>query len=142
MRTDCRFAGAYKLELFLEKWLPGGDQVFSHQPCRVRSRGASADTAARSLGRARSSPSAGRTTNPPMDAANLAEGFNGPQAVIVLAATALTAFFFLAWYSYDPEAAVDYSIEPPEQCLPGWKGGVLDAPSLKVCCPLTSLMAL
>ncbi|GME24135.1 putative aldehyde dehydrogenase [Neofusicoccum parvum] len=66
-----------------------------------------------------------------MDAANLAEGFNGPQAVVVLAATALTAFFFLAWYSYDPEAAVDYSIEPPEQCLPGWKGGVLDAPSLK-----------
>ncbi|KAK7723329.1 Meiotic Sister-Chromatid recombination aldehyde dehydrogenase [Botryosphaeria dothidea] len=72
-----------------------------------------------------------------MDATTLSEGPNGLQAYIVLAATALTSLFFLAWYSYDPEAAVDYSVEPPKQCLPGWKGRELDAPSLKCYAPAT-----
>ncbi|KAI8934513.1 hypothetical protein NX059_008213 [Plenodomus lindquistii] len=32
----------------------------------------------------------------------------------------------------DPEAAVKYEVEPPEQAQPGWKGEVLEKPSIKV----------
>lgn len=78
---------------------------------------------------------ADRTTNPPMDTTTPSESLNGTQSYVALAAAALTALVFLVWYSYDSEAAVDYSVEPPEQCLPGYKGRELDSPSLNVCCP-------
>jgi hypothetical protein len=32
----------------------------------------------------------------------------------------------------DPEKPVKYVVEPPEQAEPGWKGEVLQKPSLKV----------
>jgi hypothetical protein len=32
----------------------------------------------------------------------------------------------------DPEKAVKYVVEPPEQAKPGWTGEVLEKPSLKV----------
>lgn len=32
----------------------------------------------------------------------------------------------------DAEAAIDYKVPLPPQCLPGWKGEVLEKPSLKV----------
>jgi hypothetical protein len=32
----------------------------------------------------------------------------------------------------DPEKPVKYVVEPPEQAKPGWKGEVLETPSLKV----------
>jgi hypothetical protein len=32
----------------------------------------------------------------------------------------------------DPEKAVKYAVEPPEQAKPGWKGEVLEKPALKV----------
>jgi len=32
----------------------------------------------------------------------------------------------------DPEQAVRYDVEIPDQCKPGWKGEELDRPSLKV----------
>ncbi|KAF4537504.1 Aldehyde dehydrogenase [Lasiodiplodia theobromae] len=66
-----------------------------------------------------------------MDAAALSESLNGPQAYVLLATAAITTLFFFTWYTFDSEAAVDYSVEPPEQCSPGWKGRVLDEPSLK-----------
>ncbi|KKY13573.1 putative aldehyde dehydrogenase [Diplodia seriata] len=67
-----------------------------------------------------------------MDAPTLSESLNGPQGYLVLATIALTTLFCFTWYTYDVEAAVDYSVEPPEQCSSGWKGRVLDQPSLKI----------
>jgi hypothetical protein len=32
----------------------------------------------------------------------------------------------------DPEKAVKYVVEPPEQAKPGWEGEVLEKPTLKV----------
>ena len=32
----------------------------------------------------------------------------------------------------DSEAAVDYDVPLPQQCQPGWKGEVLENPSIKV----------
>lgn len=37
------------------------------------------------------------------------------------------------WTKPDPEAAVDFEVPLPPQCQPGWKGQVLEKPSLKVC---------
>ena len=44
--------------------------------------------------------------------------------------TALT----LIWYfcRADPEAPAKYHVEPPVQAKPGWKGEVLEKPTLKV----------
>jgi hypothetical protein len=33
----------------------------------------------------------------------------------------------------DPEAPVKYIVEPPEEAKPGWKGELLEKPTLKVC---------
>lgn len=105
-------------------WEPGG--LARADP--VDRAGASTES---SFGRA-PSPAPNRTTNLPMDAAALSESLNGPQAYVLLATAAITTLFFFTWYTFDSEAAVDYSVEPPEQCSPGWKGRVLDEPSLKV----------
>ncbi|EKG18060.1 hypothetical protein MPH_04750 [Macrophomina phaseolina MS6] len=72
-----------------------------------------------------------------MDATTLPQDPNGLQAYLALAAAALTSLFFLAWYSYDAEAAVDYSVEPPEQCLPGWKGTVSGSDKIQCYAPAT-----
>jgi len=45
-------------------------------------------------------------------------------------AVALSAIWFFC--RADPEQPVNYVVEPPEQAKPGWKGEVLDKPSLKV----------
>jgi hypothetical protein len=42
---------------------------------------------------------------------------------------ALAAYFLLR---KETEKAVDYSVRPPEQILPGWQGKGLDNPSIKV----------
>ena len=43
----------------------------------------------------------------------------------------LLIFYFL--FRTDVEAAVEYHVEPPVEARPGWKGEVLEEPSLKVC---------
>jgi hypothetical protein len=43
---------------------------------------------------------------------------------------ALSAIWFFC--RADPEAPVKYVVEPPEQANPGWKGEVLEKPTLKV----------
>jgi hypothetical protein len=43
---------------------------------------------------------------------------------------ALSAIWFFC--HADPEAPVKYVVEPPEEAKPGWKGKVLDKPTLKV----------
>ncbi|EAT85307.2 hypothetical protein SNOG_07841 [Parastagonospora nodorum SN15] len=43
---------------------------------------------------------------------------------------ALSAIWFFC--RADPEAPVKYVVEPPEEAKPGWKGDVLEKPSLKV----------
>ncbi|KAF2203877.1 ALDH-like protein, partial [Delitschia confertaspora ATCC 74209] len=45
------------------------------------------------------------------------------------AATVLLFYFLLRT---DPEAAVHYHVETPEQAQPGWKGEILEEPSIKV----------
>lgn len=47
-----------------------------------------------------------------------------------IGAVTLVAFYFL--FRGDPEAAVPYNVTPPQQVKPGWKGEVLEEPSLKV----------
>ncbi|KAF2708341.1 aldehyde dehydrogenase [Pleomassaria siparia CBS 279.74] len=44
-------------------------------------------------------------------------------------ATLLVSYYFLR---SDPEAGVPYNVEPPAQAQPGWKGEVLEEPSLKI----------
>ncbi|OJD35290.1 oxidoreductase [Diplodia corticola] len=67
-----------------------------------------------------------------MDAPTLLESLNGPQGYLVLATVAITTLFLFTLYTFDVEAAVYYYVEPPEQCSSGWKGRVLEQPSLKI----------
>ena len=48
---------------------------------------------------------------------------------IVIIITTTILFYVL---KPDPEAPVEFTVPVPEQCKPGWKGKVLDQPSLKV----------
>lgn len=49
-------------------------------------------------------------------------------AIVPVALILVIQFFFFT----DPEAAVPYDVAVPEQARPGWKGEVLEQPSLKV----------
>jgi hypothetical protein len=51
--------------------------------------------------------------------------------VVAGALGALTLIVLYYLYS-EKEAAVPYHVEPPEQTRPGWKGKILDEPSLTV----------
>jgi hypothetical protein len=51
---------------------------------------------------------------------------------IVAAVGAVTVCALYLLLRTDVEAPVPYSIEPPEQARPGWKGDVLDEPTFKV----------
>lgn len=46
-------------------------------------------------------------------------------------AVALSIIWFFC--RADPEAPVKYTVEPPEEAKPGWKGELLEEPTLKVC---------
>ena len=48
------------------------------------------------------------------------------------AISAISLVFFYLLFRTDPEAAVPYEVTPPEQVKPGWKGEILEEPSLKV----------
>jgi hypothetical protein len=50
----------------------------------------------------------------------------------IVGVVTLGLFYFLL--RSDPGAAVPYDVTPPEQSKPGWKGEVLDEPTLKVSC--------
>jgi hypothetical protein len=60
---------------------------------------------------------------------------------VVLYGTLWIAALSLIWLTCraDPEEAVKYVVETPEQAKPGWKGEVLQEPGLKVCMQRTSL---
>jgi len=60
------------------------------------------------------------------------EHFDGYNAYILIAVLVVTSCFFIYTIWSDTEAAVPYSVTPPEQVAPGWKGEVLQNPSLKV----------
>jgi delta 1-pyrroline-5-carboxylate dehydrogenase len=61
-------------------------------------------------------------------------------AYVVGIVGALTLSVFYLLLRSDPEAAVPYNVTPPQQSMPGWKGEVLEEPSLKVChCTFISL---
>jgi hypothetical protein len=49
----------------------------------------------------------------------------------VVVASLLT-LFILFRFSYDSEAAVDYTVASPSQIHPDWKGEILETPSIKV----------
>jgi len=51
---------------------------------------------------------------------------------IALAAL-IPLLLFLLFLRPDPEAPVPYTVPPPPECHPDWKGEILDSPSLKVC---------
>ncbi|KAF2689379.1 ALDH-like protein [Lentithecium fluviatile CBS 122367] len=57
------------------------------------------------------------------------EGYN---TYVLGAIGALTLGLFYILLRSDPEAPVPYNVTPPEQSQPGWKGEVLEEPSLKV----------
>jgi hypothetical protein len=54
---------------------------------------------------------------------------------VVLYGTLWIAALSFIWLTCraDPEEAVKYVVETPEQAKPGWKGEVLEEPGLKVC---------
>ncbi|KAK3699707.1 Meiotic Sister-Chromatid recombination aldehyde dehydrogenase [Vermiconidia calcicola] len=52
-------------------------------------------------------------------------------------ATTVVCVLLAAWLLYrflrqDEEQAVDFTVTAPEQCKPGWKGRILDEPTIKV----------
>jgi hypothetical protein len=51
-------------------------------------------------------------------------------ASIVVAS--LLTLFLLFRFAHDSEAAVDYTVTPPSQVHPDWKGEILKTPSIKV----------
>ncbi|KAF2135266.1 uncharacterized protein K452DRAFT_281793 [Aplosporella prunicola CBS 121167] len=51
--------------------------------------------------------------------------------LVAAAAGALAVVYLLVKLLHDTEPAKDYQVTPPEQCQPGWKGKVLEGPSLK-----------
>ena len=51
---------------------------------------------------------------------------------IALAAL-IPLLLFLLFLRPGPEAPVPYTVPPPPECHPDWKGEILDSPSLKVC---------
>lgn len=54
-------------------------------------------------------------------------------STLVLGAVgAATLVFFYLLLRTNPEAPVPYSVAPPEQAQPGWRGPVLEEPALKV----------
>jgi hypothetical protein len=55
---------------------------------------------------------------------------HGVYMVAAVGAVTVCALYLLL--RTDAEASVPYTIEPPEQARPGWKGDVLDKPTLKV----------
>jgi hypothetical protein len=59
-----------------------------------------------------------------------------------IAVTFLLALVLLLWFSRDPEAAVKYTVSPPPQIHPDWKGEILDTPSIKVSGSQAKTMAL
>jgi delta 1-pyrroline-5-carboxylate dehydrogenase len=60
------------------------------------------------------------------------ERFEDYNAYVLGAIGALTLGLFYILLRSDPEAAVAYNVTPPEQSNPGWKGEVLEEPTLKV----------
>jgi hypothetical protein len=49
----------------------------------------------------------------------------------VIAASLIT-LYVLFRFSYDSEAAINYTVSPPSQIHPDWKGETLEKPSIKV----------
>lgn len=54
------------------------------------------------------------------------------QAIVVSLATLLFTYLVVWSIRTKAESAVDYTVEEPEQLKPGWKGKVLDSPSIQV----------
>lgn len=54
------------------------------------------------------------------------------RTLVLGAVGAATLFFLYLLLRTDPEAPLQYSVPPPEQAQPGWRGSVLQEPSLKV----------
>lgn len=53
--------------------------------------------------------------------------------IVALAVTVFFASFFVYLFlPSDIEAAADFSVQVPEQCVEGWQGKELDEPSIKV----------
>ena len=50
-----------------------------------------------------------------------------------IALAALIPLLLFLFFRPDPEAPVPYTVPPPPECHPDWKGEILDSPSLKVC---------
>ena len=53
---------------------------------------------------------------------------------------AATLYFLYLLLRTDYEAPVPYHVPPPEQAQPGWKGQVLQEPTLKVRTPLALIL--
>ncbi|KAF1358929.1 ALDH-like protein [Lizonia empirigonia] len=60
------------------------------------------------------------------------EHLDEPRAFVLATVGAVTLWFLYWLLRTDAEAPVPYSVAPPEQAQPGWRGAVLEQPSLKV----------
>lgn len=60
------------------------------------------------------------------------ERFDEYSAVVLAAVGAATLYFLYLLLRTDAEAPVPYNVAPPEQARPGWRGEVLQEPTLKV----------
>lgn len=70
-------------------------------------------------------------TTPPLFSYTM-EHLEGSEAYVLGAVGAATLIVLYLLLRSNPEAPVPYNVTPPEQVKPGWKGEVLETPSLKV----------
>jgi hypothetical protein len=71
----------------------------------------------------------GSSSTLPLSAMEHLEEYN---TLVLGAIGTLTLFVFYFLFRGNPEAAVPYNVTPPKEAQPGWKGEVLEEPSLKV----------
>jgi hypothetical protein len=55
-----------------------------------------------------------------------------PIRLLITVGALAVATLALLWLFAFSEAAVDYTVEVPVQCRPGWEGETLEKPSIKV----------
>jgi hypothetical protein len=66
-----------------------------------------------------------------IDSANLHD-INPPYPIILLVCILLISLYLLLPFLHDAERPVQYSVKEPEQSQPGWRGEILEKPSIQV----------
>jgi hypothetical protein len=72
-----------------------------------------------------------------MDKLHSLEVANGSVTIVLLLAAALSIVFLSIRIFPDPEAAVNYEVQTPDQCSETWKWEEIQTTSIKVACHIS-----